>query len=148
MALARKYNDGMQQSFKSNEINTASQGQLIVMMYDGALRFIKEAAGNMTPSKYDSVNTNIIKAQDIITELMLSLDMNQGKFAESMFSVYAYLKKRLLEANIEKSVQILDEVSKHLHELRNAWAEAAKSDEGKRSVSPMRAEGSSFSIEG
>ena len=64
MALARKYNDGMQQSFKSNEINTASQGQLIVMMYDGALRFIKEASGNMTPSKYDSVNTNIIKAQE------------------------------------------------------------------------------------
>ena len=95
MSLARKstYNSGYD-PYKTNEISTMSQGKLVVMLYDGAIRFCNTAIENMTPRKYEIVNRNIIKAQDIITELMTSLNLDQGgKIAEDLLSLYIYMKK-------------------------------------------------------
>jgi len=113
--------------YKDTEIQTADQGKLILMLYDGAIRFLNIAIDNMDFRKYDIVNNNIIKAQDIITELMLSLNMDQGgEIAKNLFNIYAYMKKRLLEGNIRKDPAILQEVVKHLTTLRSAWEEAIK----------------------
>ncbi|PKL19000.1 MAG: flagellar export chaperone FliS [Spirochaetae bacterium HGW-Spirochaetae-5] len=60
--------------YKQTQITTANQGKLIVMLYDGAIKFLTIALDNMSPKSYDVVNNNIIKAQDIITELLLSLN--------------------------------------------------------------------------
>ncbi|MBI3394384.1 MAG: flagellar export chaperone FliS [Spirochaetia bacterium] len=138
-------------AYKDTEISTANQGKLIVMLYDGAIRFLKTAMDNLHPRSYDVVNTNIIKAQDIVTELMLSLNLEQGgEIAENLFSLYAYMKKRLLEGNIKKDQAILSEITKLLEQLRGAWDEVAGKEAGK--PEPARAnyrdQGVSFSIRG
>ena len=116
-------------AYKSNEITTVSQGKLIVMLYEGGIRFLNIAKENMeNPRKFDVVNSHILKTQEIISELMTSLNMEQGgKIAEDLLSIYVYLKKRLLEANMKKDIDILEEVIKHLIELKNAWEEIEKS---------------------
>ena len=142
MALAgKKHLD----AYKDTEIQTADQGKLIVMLYDGAIRFLGIAIDNMTPRRYDVANNNILKAQDIVTELMLSLNLDQGgDIARNLFNIYAYLKKRLIEANIAKDPEILKEVLGHLSSLRSAW------DELSRKQQPARATGTygGFSIQG
>ncbi|MBN2039961.1 MAG: flagellar export chaperone FliS [Spirochaetes bacterium] len=108
--------------YKSTEINTANQGKLIVMLYDGAIKFLNIALNNMDIKTYDVVNTNILKAQDIITELLLSLNMKEGgEISSNLFNLYLYFKKRLLEANIQKSPEIVQEVLNHLTVMRDSW---------------------------
>jgi flagellar protein FliS len=119
MALPEKnpYNQ-----YKETQITTANQGKLIVMLYDGAIRFITVAIDNMNPKTYDIVNANIIKAQDIITELLISLNMKDGgEISQNLFSLYMFFKKELLQANIKKDPEILRNVHKMLKELREAW---------------------------
>ena len=144
MPLAQKnpYNQ-----YKQTEINTANQGKLIVMLYDGAIKFLKVALENMNVKTYDIVNNNIIKAQDIITELLLSLNMNEGgEIAKNLFNLYLYFKKRLLEANIQKSPEIIEDVIKNLASLRDSW-EKISSKESPADTGVAAKKGS-FSIEG
>ena len=148
MALSRQ--SGVE-AYKSTEINTANQGKLIVMLYDGAIRFLNISIDHMNPKTYDVVNTNIIKAQDIITELMLSLNMEEGgEIAQNLFNIYAYLKKRLLEANMKKDIAIIQEVIRLMDDLRSAWNEISdeKTSPVNSGFSVMREEGASFSIKG
>lgn len=135
-----------QNAYKANEISTVSQTRLIVMLYDGAIRFLKIASENMTPRKYDLVNNNIIKAQDIITELMLSLNIEEGKeVANNLLSIYVYIKKRLLEANMKKDADILREVMTLLNQLKTAWDELDRTKEVvDRMSSPVRDTGISL----
>ncbi len=138
-------------AYKSTEIATANQGKLIVMLYDGAVRFLRVAVDNMEPRSYDVVNNNIIKAQDIITELMVSLNMDEGgEVARNLFNLYAYMKKRLLEGNIAKNSEALLEVSRLLEQLKTAWEEVVSKDGSRPDgrVAEMRSQGASFSITG
>lgn len=143
-------------AYKDTEITTANQGKLIIMLYDGALRFLKIASENMQPRTYDVVNNNIIKAQDIVTELMLALNMDEGgEVAGNLFNLYAYMKKRLLEANIAKDTAIVNEVVGILEQLKGAWSEVANDAPVRPAAAPSRLasdatprEGMSFSISG
>ena len=119
--------------YKQTQITTANQGKLIVMLYDGAIKFLNIALDNMSPKTYDVVNNNIIKAQDIITELLLSLNMDEGgEISQNLFNLYMYFKRQLLEANIKKDAEIINHILKLLKELRDAWdqisANEARSD--------------------
>ena len=145
MSLLKKgYNNTIDESYKSNEISTMSQGKLIVMLYEGAIRFLNIATDNMTPRKYEIVNKNILKAQDILTELMTSLNLDEGgKIANDLLALYIYMKTRLLEANVQKNSTIINEVVKHLQDLKTAWEEIQK----KESKSPRPVSGS-ISISG
>ncbi|MBE7411653.1 MAG: flagellar export chaperone FliS [Leptospiraceae bacterium] len=149
MSLARKENlvSGYDQ-YKKNEVATVSQGKLIVMLYEGAIRFLKIASENMTPRKYDLVNNNIIKAQDIVTELILALNMDEGgKMANDLLSIYVYIKKRLLEANMKKDSAIINEILGYFTNLKEAWEEVAKKETSAgNQVSIDR--GAGFSIRG
>ncbi|WCL50937.1 flagellar export chaperone FliS [Leptospira sp. GIMC2001] len=134
-----------QNAYKANEISTVSQTRLIVMLYEGAMRFLKIAGENMTPRKYDLVNNNIIKAQDIITELMLSLNLEDGKeVGNNLLSIYVYMKKRLLEANMKKETKIINEVIDLLGQLKSAWDELDRKDVSEKSSSPARNTGISI----
>jgi flagellar secretion chaperone FliS len=144
MALPQKspYNQ-----YKLTEINTANQGKLIVMLYDGAIKFLKIAVENMNVKTYDVVNNNIIRAQDIITELLLSLNMKDGgEISTNLFNLYLYFKKRLLEANIQKNSKMIEEVIIHLSLLRESWNKIS----GKETPSDnmVISKKGSFSIEG
>lgn len=133
--------------YKETQINTANQGKLIVMLYDGAIKFLNIAIENMQPRTYDIANTNIIKAQDIITELMLSLNMNEGgEISRNLFNLYAYFKKSLLDANIKKDKEIIKHVLKLLKDLREAWDKISAS-EAKSDKANLGSKGS-FSVEG
>jgi len=134
-----------QNAYKANEISTVSQSRLIVMLYEGAMRFLKIAKESMTPRKYDIVNNNIIKAQDIITELMLSLNLEEGKeVASNLLSLYVYMKKRLLEANMRKDTKIIEEVVELLTQLKTAWDELDRKEVSNQSSSPSRNTGISI----
>ncbi|TGK06148.1 flagellar export chaperone FliS [Leptospira fletcheri] len=149
MSLARKSTASVEQ-YKSNEISTVSQGRLIVMLYEGAIRFLHVAIENNTPRKYDVVNNHILKAQDIVTELMLALNMEDGgEVANNLLGIYVYVKKRLLEANMRKDSEIMQEIIKYLEDLKNAWEEVEKKEKG--SVVPLPSPGvrsSGLSLQG
>ncbi|OHD10055.1 MAG: flagellar export chaperone FliS [Spirochaetes bacterium GWD1_27_9] len=114
------------QQYKKTQIDTANQGKLIVMLYDGALKFINRAIDLMPTKRIEEIHTNIIKAQDIISELMTSLNMDVGDISDRLLSIYIYIHKKLVEANVKKSAEPLIEVKKYLMELREAWNEASK----------------------
>lgn len=134
--------------YKQTQITTANQGKLIVMLYDGAIKFLTIALDNIEPKKYDIVNNNIIKAQDIITELLLSLNMDEGgEISRNLFSLYMYFKKQLLEANIKKDPQIITHILKLLRELRDAWDQISANETRSDKNMNIGSKGS-FSIEG
>jgi len=114
------------QQYKKTQIDTANQGKLIVMLYDGAIKFINLALDAIPSRSIEKIHNNIIRAQDIINELITSLNMEVGEISEKLFSVYMYIKKRLIEANIKKQPEPLIEVRNYLMELREAWEQAAK----------------------
>lgn len=116
-------------SYKETRIKTANQGKLIVMLYDGAIKYLNLALDNMdeTDKHYDEISNNIIKVQDIVTELMVSLDFERGgEISKNLFSLYVFMNRQLLEANVRKSINLLGEVKALLLELRSAWAEVSE----------------------
>ncbi|MCL2025461.1 MAG: flagellar export chaperone FliS [Leptospirales bacterium] len=145
MALSNK---NPYDQYKETQVNTANQGKLIVMLYDGAIKFLNIAAENMdSPKTYDVANNNIIKAQDIVTELLLSLNMaDGGEIAGNLFNLYMFFKKQLLDANISKDPEKIKPVIANLKVLRDAWdqisANESKSDHANKNTK------GNFSIEG
>jgi len=131
--------------YRETQIATANQGKLIVMLYDGAIKFLNIALENMNPKTYDLVNENILKTQDIISELLVSLNMDVGgEVSQNLFNLYMYFKRRLLEANMKKDPEIIKHTIKLLKELRDAW-DKISANETKSDHMNMK---SSFSIEG
>ena len=121
MPVDKPYNQ-----YKKTQITTANQGKLIVMLYDGALRFVNRAIELIPSKSIEDIHINIVRAQDIIGELITSLNMDAGEIAHRLFSIYMYINRRLTAANIHKDEKPLLEVKKYLTELREAWEEAAK----------------------
>ena len=114
------------QQYKKTQVDTASQGKLIVMMYDGAIKFINVAIETMPTKNIEKIHNNIMKSQEIINELISSLNMDAGDISNRLFSLYMYINKRLMDANLRKEVEPLIEVRKYLVELRDAWQVADK----------------------
>lgn len=116
------------QSYRQVATNTAPPGQLVLMLYDGAIRFLNKAIAGFQledPLEYnETISNNIIRAQDIINELNLSLNMDAGgQFSQTMRALYLYLDRRLQESNIRKDESGLSEVVRRVTVLRDAWAE-------------------------
>jgi flagellar protein FliS len=115
-----------QNAYKEIQIKTANQIRLIVMLYDGAIRHLNLALDAFREGhhRYDAVNTHLIAAQDILGELMASLDFEKGGvIAKNLFSLYSFMNRRLLEGNLSKDPAPLSEVKKMLGDLREAWDE-------------------------
>ena len=111
------------QQYQNNQVDTADPKQLIIMLYEGGIRFLEKAAEYIERFQtYDQANTNMLKAQDILSELMLSLDMDKGgEIASNLFNLYSYMKKELLDANIKKEKEKILSVINMLAELKTAW---------------------------
>ena len=108
-------------AYKKVQIQTANQGKLIVMMYDGIIKNINKALDYLPQKKYEDINNAIIKAQDIIAELMASLNMDVGTISQNLLSIYLYMNQKLLQANIKKIKEPLLEVKKIASELKEVW---------------------------
>jgi flagellar protein FliS len=124
--------------YKNMQVQTATPGQLILMLYEGAIKFCKMSKKFIEEKNYMDANKYLIKTQDIVTELMISLDMKAGgEIARNLYSLYDYMLRRLLDANMKKDIEVVDEVQKMIEELKDAWAEALKKTGGvKPTVTP------------
>lgn len=109
--------------YKNTSVQTASPEQLVIMLYDGAIKFLNQAKTAMNAGNIQDANGKIGKTQDIIAELMIALNMDY-EISHSLYSLYEYFNRRLIEANIKKDSELLDEVLNHLSELRQTWTEA------------------------
>ncbi len=113
-------------AYKQTTVKTANQGQIIVMLYDEAIKQLDFAKGRLEAGtrELDKVNAAIGKAQDILTELTVSLDFEQGgEMAQNLFSLYMFFNNQLTQANIEKDTERLGQVRAFLGDLREAWAQ-------------------------
>jgi flagellar protein FliS len=120
-------------AYRETRIKTASQGQLIIMLYDEAVKQLDRGLellnlnvkGKRDPGKIETINKAVLKAQEIITELMASLDFDQGgEIAKNLFSLYSWFNQELLEANVKQDPRRITIVRNMVNELRGAWNEA------------------------
>ncbi len=96
------------------------------MLVDGAVKFAKIARQAIANKDIKKAHENIIKAEDIFTELRASIDTSVGEWAQNMFNVYGFINEKLFEANIKKSVEVMNEVIPLIEEVRDIWHEAEK----------------------
>ncbi|MSU21795.1 MAG: flagellar export chaperone FliS [Pedosphaera sp.] len=114
------------QSYRQVATKTASPGQLVLMLFDGAIRFLDRAGTGFTlddPVEFnETIGNNVIKAQAIIAELSQALDMKRGgEFSVTMRQLYNYMDGRLNESNIQKEPVGIKDTLHRLTVLRDAW---------------------------
>ena len=113
--------------YKQNSVTTASPGELTLMLYNGCIKFINQAQQAILVKNIEEKNINIIKAQRIINELMVTLDMDY-EISQSLLKMYDYIYRRLLEANIKNDIEILNEVKEYVTQYRDSWKEAIQNN--------------------
>ena len=118
-------------TYKETKIKTAGQGQLIVMLYDEAVKQLSRAIelleanqnDKKDPAKIEIISKAVMKTEEIITELIISLDFEQGgEISKNLFSLYTWFNRELMEANISQDVDRMTTVKNMLAELRNTWS--------------------------
>jgi len=121
-------------TYRETKVKTASQGQLIIMLYDAALKNLDRAlelldlnaGGKKNPENIEKISKAILKTQEIITELSVSLDFEQGgEIAQNLFALYTWFNRELVEANIAQDTTRVVIVRNLVNELKSAWAEIA-----------------------
>jgi flagellar protein FliS len=112
-------------AYKNNSIQTASPAELTLMLYDGAIKFCNIALGAIENGDIQKANTNIIKAENIITEFRATLDFKYP-VAKDFELVYDYIYRRLIDANIHKDAEALTEALGYIREMRDTWKEVMR----------------------
>lgn len=112
-------------AYAKNKVMTASPAELTLMLYEGAIKFCNIAITAIEKSNFEQANTNIQKVENIISEFQATLN-TKYPIAKDFNNVYVYIQQRLLEANLQKSTEILEEVLKHLRTLRDTWKEVMR----------------------
>lgn len=111
--------------YKENSVYTANPEELTYMLYNGLVKFIMKAQYAISKKDVEGANENILKSQAIIIELTATLD-EKYEISASLSLLYDYMNRRLIEANIQKSSEILDEVLDFAKQLRDTWEQAMK----------------------
>ena len=128
MALPNAYSQ-----YNNSKVLTASPAELTLMLYDGAIKFCNIAIVAVEQKDISKAHSNILKVQRIIDYLRKTLDMKYPVAAE-FEKIYVYLAQRLVEANIKKDKEILEEISTHLHAVRDNWKEIMRVNKEKGTV--------------
>ena len=111
-----------QNAYKKASVNTLDQNKLIIMLYDGAIKNANFAVQYMESGEIEKVHDSLIKTKNIVTELLATLNMDQGgEIAKNLKSLYSYMFSQLVEANMEKKSEPVLAVIDLLKELRVAW---------------------------
>ncbi len=114
-------------AYQDNSVTTQSKGRLIVLLYDGAIKFMKLAIKELEANNYEAKGQYIIKAQNIINELNAVLDINAGgEIATNLRKLYLFMNSRLSQANIKQDPQMIREVITLLEELNQSWKAIAE----------------------
>ena len=121
-------------TYKETRVKTASQGQLIVMLYEEAIKNLDRGLdllslnvdGKLITANIEKISNSILKTQEIITELIVSLDFERGgEIAKTLFALYTWFNKELLEASIAHDGHRISSVRNQLNELKSAWVEVS-----------------------
>jgi flagellar protein FliS len=121
-------------TYKETKVKTAGQGQLIVMLYDEAVKQLTKAVellelnntDKKDPGRIEQISKAVMKTEEIITELLVSLDFEQGgEISKNLFSLYTWFNRELLEANIAQDKKRMLTVKDMLSDLRNTWSQIA-----------------------
>lgn len=118
------------QAYKNNSIKTASPAELTLMLYNGAIKFVNIATAAIDENDIEKAHTNIRKAQNVIEELWSSLDHKYPVW-EDFDRVYKYIYNKLVEGNIHKDKEALEEALGRIREMRDTWQEVMKVNKGK-----------------
>ncbi len=120
-------------AYKETGVKTASQGKLIVMLYDEAVRQLAIAVtlfqnnDKVAPQNIEKLHNSIVKVQDIITELQVSLDMDKGgEIASNLMALYVFFNQQLLDANITQNKEKIISIKEMMVQLRDAWEQASE----------------------
>ena len=117
------------EKYKSSSVQTSTPGQLVIMLYDGAIRFVKAGLDGISSNDYAKANMNLGKAQTIISELMSTLNRSYD-ISKNLYSLYEYMNYLLIQTNIKKKVESGEEVLGYLQELRETWVTVTKQTAG------------------
>lgn len=111
--------------YKNSKILTASPAELTLMLYEGAIKFCNIAIEACKEKDIEKAHIHIVKIERIIDHLRITLDMKYP-VAKDFEMIYSYLTDRLIEANMSKDAEILEEVNTHLRSVRDNWKEVMK----------------------
>ncbi|MFD2655538.1 flagellar export chaperone FliS [Gracilibacillus thailandensis] len=115
------------QAYQNNSVNTASPGELTLMLYNGCLKFIKQAKKAIESQNYQSKNEMIQKTQDIIRELMVTLDQD-APIAKEIMPLYDFAYHALTQANIKNDLEQLEQAREIIENFRDTWKEVIKQE--------------------
>lgn len=111
--------------YQKNQIETATPEQVLILLYDGAILYLNKAKVALEQKDYEQWNKNLLGGERIILEFMDTLDMeNGGELAKNLYRLYEYFYNTLVQANLNKNTQKVDEILKHLKGLRETWQKA------------------------
>jgi flagellar protein FliS len=114
-----------QQAYTESSVMTAPPERLVVMLYDGAIRFLTQGAFALRNGNREVFANRLRRAEAIIDELNVTLDMSQGEVAQHLRAIYAFCKRHLIEANVSSDPERLEQVIALLSPLRDAWQQIA-----------------------
>ena len=106
------------------DVETASQGKLVIMLFNGAIKRAEEARRQLEKNSCEGVHNNLIRAQDILGELRTSLDMKAGPISQNLDRLYEYFQHLLIQANIKKDAEPIIECIRMMSDMRDTWTEA------------------------
>lgn len=112
-------------AYQQSSVQTASPAQLVIMLYDGAIRFTRAGVEAIHNQKYDVANTSLKKAQSIINELIASLNFDYA-ISHDMVRIYEYMLHLLIQANMKKQPEFAEEALGYLQDLGETWRQSAK----------------------
>ena len=114
-------------AYKQAQVTTQDQGTLILMLYDGCVRFLKTSLVKMEANDIEGTHANLVRAKNIISELISSLDQDtSGELGQSLVQLYTYMYNKLIDANINKNAAHIEEVINLMAELRDGWQAVIK----------------------
>jgi flagellar secretion chaperone FliS len=114
------------QAYRNSAVLTATPEQLVVMLYDGAVRFLRQAEVAMREGAWLHSFEKLGRGEDIIDELLATLNMDAGEISERLQAIYVFCKRTLIEARIQRDSEKIGQVAALLASLREAWAKLAE----------------------
>ena len=115
------------QAYRESSVLTATPEQLVVMLYDGAGRFLRQAEAAYGEGALEHAHDRLMRGEAIIDELLATLDMDQGQVSERLQAIYVYCKRCLREGRKDRDAGKIRLVVRLMAELRDAWAQVAAS---------------------
>jgi flagellar secretion chaperone FliS len=112
-------------AYRESAVLTATPEQLVVMLYDGANRFLTQSAIAMRDGRVALSGEKLRRAEAIIDELLATLDLSVGEIAERLQALYLFFKEHLMAARLNQDASKVDEVARLMRELRSAWGQVA-----------------------